>query len=78
MLDHSRDYDFSQFKGQLDVEAAAVMGHSFGGGTTVLTLHDEPRFRYISQLNYCNYANSDLISIYICIPVFFFLLVASY
>ena len=48
MLDHSRDYDFGQFKGYLDVEAAAVMGHSFGGGTTVLALHDEPRFRYMN------------------------------
>ena len=46
MLDHSKDYDFSQFKGRLDVEAAAIMGHSFGGGTTVLALHDEPRFKY--------------------------------
>ena len=47
MLDHSRDYDFSQFKGRLDMESAAIMGHSFGGSTTVLALSEEPRFRYI-------------------------------
>ena len=57
MLDHSRDYDFGQFKGHLDVEAAAVMGHSFGGGTTVLALHNEPRFRYHNNVN-CFYCDS--------------------
>ena len=71
MLDHSKDYDFGQFKGRLDVEAAAVMGHSFGGGTTVLALHDEPRFRY----------HNNIIVIQILlppIPIFFFFGVTVY
>ena len=54
MLDHSRNYDFGQFKGRLDVESAAVLGHSFGGGTTVLALRDEPRFRYDNESTSCS------------------------
>ena len=38
-------YDFEQFKGRLDVTTAAVMGHSFGGGTTVQTLSEDSRFK---------------------------------
>ena len=43
MLDSS--FDFKQFKGRLDVSTAAVMGHSFGGGTTVQTLYEDKRFK---------------------------------
>ncbi len=39
------NYDLSQFRGHLDTEKAAVMGHSFGGGTTVLTLATDNRFK---------------------------------
>ena len=39
-------YDFSQFKGRLDVSKAAVVGHSFGGGSTIRVLTEEPRFMY--------------------------------
>ena len=46
MLENDRDFDFSQFKGRLDVETAAVMGHSFGGSTTVLALSEEQQFRF--------------------------------
>ena len=35
-------FDFGQFRGRLDLSRAAVMGHSFGGGTTVQTLLTEP------------------------------------
>ena len=38
-------YDFGQFKGRLDTDKAGLMGHSFGGGTTVLTLSEDPRFK---------------------------------
>ena len=38
-------YDFRQFKGRMDVSTAAVMGHSFGGGTTVQTLSEDTRFK---------------------------------
>ena len=38
-------FDFSQFKGRLDVSRPAVMGHSFGGGTTLQTLSDDSRFK---------------------------------
>ena len=38
-------YDFKQFKGRMDVSMAAVMGHSFGGATTVQTLFEDARFK---------------------------------
>ena len=38
-------YDFQQFKGRLDVSTAAVMGHSFGGATTIQTLSGDNRFK---------------------------------
>ena len=41
----SSQYDFKQFKGCMDISTAAVMGHSFGGGTTVLTLSEDQRFK---------------------------------
>ena len=40
-------YDFSQFKGRMDINTAAVMGHSYGGGTTVKTLAEDPRFKWV-------------------------------
>ena len=42
-----RDFDFNQFKGSLNVESAAVMGHSFGGATTIQTLSEDPRFMLV-------------------------------
>ena len=45
MLEDGEDFDFRQFKGRLDVESAAIIGHSFGGGTTVQVICDEPRFK---------------------------------
>ncbi len=39
------NYDLCQFRGHLDTEKAAVMGQSFGGGTTVLTLATDNRFK---------------------------------
>ena len=44
---NGRGFDFSQFKGSLDVESAAVMGHSFGGATTIQTLSEDPRFMLV-------------------------------
>lgn len=38
-------YDFKQFKGRMDVSLAAVIGHSYGGGTTVQTLSEDTRFK---------------------------------
>ena len=40
-------YDFKQFKGRLDVATAAIMGHSFGGATTVQTLSEDTRFKWV-------------------------------
>jgi platelet-activating factor acetylhydrolase len=38
-------YDFSQFGGRLDMAAAGVMGHSFGGATTITALAKDERFK---------------------------------
>lgn len=45
--DISNGFDFGQFKGSLNVKSAAVMGHSFGGATTVQTLSEDPRFMLV-------------------------------
>jgi platelet-activating factor acetylhydrolase len=42
-------YDFKKFKGRLDVSTAAVMGHSFGGATTVQTLSVDSRFKWVTS-----------------------------
>ena len=47
MLEGGGDFDFGQFKGRLEVERAAVIGHSFGGSTTVQVMCDEPRFKLV-------------------------------
>lgn len=39
------NYDFSQFKGRLNMNQAAVIGHSFGGGTVIQTLYQDERFK---------------------------------
>lgn len=43
----SHRFDFSQFKNRLNMETAAVIGHSFGGATTVIGLSEEPRFKFV-------------------------------
>lgn len=42
-------YDFKQFKGRMDVLMAALMGHSFGGGTTVKALSEDTRFKWVTN-----------------------------
>ena len=44
MLDED-GFDFGMFKGCLDLDKAAVMGHSFGGSATVMALSEEPRLK---------------------------------
>ncbi len=39
------DMDFTQFKGRLDLNTVGMMGHSFGGATTLQTLYDDQRFK---------------------------------
>ena len=39
-----RDYDFSQFVGRLDLDLAAVIGHSFGAATALTVLREDQRF----------------------------------
>ena len=41
-------FDWSQFRGRLQLDTAAVMGHSFGGTTTIQTLYTDKRFKYIT------------------------------
>ena len=41
------DFDFSQFQGRLNLDLVAVMGHSFGGATTIQTLSEDQRFKYV-------------------------------
>ena len=38
------DYDFSQFVGRLDLDLAAVIGHSFGAATALTALRKDQRF----------------------------------
>ena len=44
-------FDWGQFRGRLQLDTAAVMGHSFGGSTTLHTLFTDKRFKYVH--NYC-------------------------
>ncbi|EEB14848.1 Platelet-activating factor acetylhydrolase precursor, putative [Pediculus humanus corporis] len=39
------DFDLKQFKNRLDFTKPIMMGHSFGGATTLLTLGTDPRFK---------------------------------
>ena len=41
-------FDWGQFRGRLQLDTAAVMGHSFGGTTTLQTLYTDKRFKYIT------------------------------
>ena len=38
-------FDWGQFRGRLQLDTAAIMGHSFGGATTIQTLIDDNRFK---------------------------------
>ena len=44
MLEGCTTFNYGQFKSRLDVGTVAVMGHSFGGATTVQILSEDPRF----------------------------------
>ncbi len=38
-------FDLGQFTGHIDTDKTIVMGHSFGGATTVVTLATDNRFK---------------------------------
>ena len=38
-------FDFKQFKGRVDISTVGVLGHSFGGSTSVLALQEDSRFK---------------------------------
>ena len=40
-------FDWGQFRGRLQLDTAAVMGHSFGGTTTVKALYTDKRFKFV-------------------------------
>ena len=44
-------FNWQQFKGRLQMNNIAVMGHSFGGATTVQTLYTDKRFRLIAVIS---------------------------
>ncbi|KAL5474021.1 hypothetical protein EMCRGX_G028593 [Ephydatia muelleri] len=39
------DFDFRQFQGRLNMDMVAMMGHSFGGGTTLQSLSEDGRLK---------------------------------
>lgn len=41
----STEIDLAQFQDQLDLKKVAILGHSFGGATTIATLSKDSRFR---------------------------------
>lgn len=38
-------FDLSSLKGRIEVEEPLIMGHSFGGATTLNVLHKDDRFK---------------------------------
>ena len=44
-------FDWGQFRGRLQLDTAAVMGHSFGGSTTVHTIFTDKRFKYVKIIH---------------------------
>ena len=38
-------FDWGQFRGRLQLDTAAIMGHSFGGATTIQALSEDSRFK---------------------------------
>ena len=42
-------FDWGQFRGRLQLNTAAVMGHSYGGTTTLKTLYTDKRFKCVLQ-----------------------------
>ena len=45
IIEQEAGYSFEHFKGQLAVEEPYVMGHSFGGATTILAAGQDSRFK---------------------------------
>ena len=45
-------FDWGQFRGQLQLDTAAVMGHSFGGAATLETLYSDKRFKYVPIISF--------------------------
>ena len=40
-------FDWGQFRGRLQLDTAAVMGHSFGATTAIKTLYTDKRFKFV-------------------------------
>ena len=63
------DYDYGQFTDQLNTDLCFAIGHSFGGGTVIQTLHEDKRFRY-NYIVYC-------ISLHVFCPIVVIIVQAS-
>ena len=50
-------HSLKQFQGRLELAMAAVMGHSFGGSTTILTLAEDSRFKSVFVYVYAHSHN---------------------
>ena len=60
-------FDWGQFRGRLQLNTAAVMGHSYGGTTTLKTLYTDKRFKCVLQEYCCGHAClSSAVFIIIC------------
>ena len=44
-------FSYQQFKGKLNPNVAAVMGHSYGGATTIQTLYSDERFKLVARMD---------------------------